>query len=119
MGGKEAPWKAFPSTSSVYKWSTIYLPHLHFFSPQSLRANTRQESWQLCQRVLSAVGGKDTFKSPREGGRATRLCVGDGGSRGSRMLRVTFSLAAGSCLNKQNETLCCRLGEEIAEVLQF
>lgn len=95
------------------------LPHLHFFSPQSLRANTRQESWQLCQRVLSAVGGKDTFKSPREGGRATRLCVGDGGSRGSRMLRVTFSLAAGSCLNKQNETLCCRLGEEIAEVLQF
>lgn len=50
---------------------------------------------------------------------AMRLYVGDGGCHDSRMLLVAFSLIAGSCLKKQNETLCCRLGEEIAEVLQF
>lgn len=102
MAGKEATWKAFPFASSVYKWSTVYfttftLPHLLFLSPQSLRGRARQESWQLCQRVLSAVGDEDASKLPHKRGRATRLCVGDGGCRGSRMLWVTFSPAAGSC----------------------
>lgn len=65
------------------------------------------------------MGDKDASMLPHKHGRATRLRVGDGGCCGSRMLRVTFSPAAGSCLHKQNETLCCRLGEEIADVLQF
>lgn len=116
---RRQPGEHFPSPARAINGAQLTLLYLLFLSPQSLCANTRQESWWLCWRVLSAVGGEDASELPHERGRATRLHVGDGGCRGSRMLRVTFSPAAGSCLNKQNETLCCRLGEEIAEVLQF
>lgn len=47
----------------------------------------------LCWGVLSSVGDKDTSELAQKGGRATGPCVGAGGGRGCRMLRLPAAAA--------------------------